>query len=613
MLNRMNDKIIHRGPDDDGVFVENNENYTVALGMRRLSIIDPNKGKQPMFSDDCHITVVFNGEIYNYLNLKSDLIKNHHQTFKTNSDTEVILKIYEVYGTKGFDLLDGMFAFSVFDKSKQKIFITRDFFGEKPMYYTKNEDGFYWASELKSILSVIENRPTISKKGLSLFFQLTYIPAPYSIYDNIYKLKANHYIVLDINTFDLCINEMKREVGVEKYINVDFQTAKNITHDLVMESVISRAVSDVPLGVFLSGGVDSSVVSCCLAQQMNTPINTFSMGFEKKAFNETKKSKLVAKIIGSNHHEFMLSADILKEDAHDVLLNFDEPFADSSALPTYLLAKKTKKFVKVVLTGDGGDEVFGGYNKYYMGKLNQNYTQFIPNKIHQLALNTSHIFTKSNNDKRGKRYKLKRLLEAVNYNHDFYFNIIALAFQQKELTSLLKESTTNDVLSEYKTGEAKNLNDFRNIDKMLSLEGDMLVKVDRVSMFNSLESRAPFLNKNLWDFTDQLPDNYLIKGWDKKHLLKNAFKQYFPKNFLDKSKKGFALPVGDWLRSVFKDELLGYVDPVFLKTQNIFNENYIREIVHNHIEAKNDNTFRVWSFYCFQKWYKHNFLKNSIF
>lgn len=609
VIHEMNNKIIHRGPDMDGEFLSSNDIYTIALGMRRLSIIDIGNGNQPIYSDDKSKVIVFNGEIYNYKALKEQLV-NEGIFFRTNSDTEVILKLYEKEGVQSFAKLDGMFAFSIYDKTINKLYIARDFFGEKPLYFSHNKNGFIWGSELKSIISTLSERPEIDQNALSLYFQLTYIPAPLTIYKGIQKLKPNHFIELNCKNNTYTINDIKQ---VEKKFQVRSKTeAKEITHNLVQKSVQSRSVSDVPIGTFLSGGVDSSIVSLCLAQQQEEKIDTFSIGFHKRSFDESDKARLVSKIINSNHHEFIISEKDLTTNVDEIILNFDEPFADSSALATYLVAKKTRDFVKVALTGDGGDEVFGGYNKYYMGKLNQKYTSIIPEKIHNNSLETIRKLFKTKEDSRGIRFKINRLLNSINYDGDFYYNIISLGFNSYEIKMILNSDFSNyDGLKYFKDiiGQRNNsIKDFRHIDKLLSLEGDMLVKVDRTSMLASLECRAPFLNKELWDFTNQLPDTYLINGWDKKHILKEAFKEYFPKNFLNKSKKGFGVPVGDWLRSELRSELLSYIDKSFIVKQNIFQFEVISLLVMNHLNAKIDNTFRVWTFFCFQKWYKNIYL-----
>lgn len=601
-LKKMNQAIIHRGPDDSGFYHDSSETCSVAMAMRRLSIIDLSTGKQPISNEDNSITIVFNGEIYNYKKLRLDL-EAKGVTFKTKSDTEVILKLYETEGENTFKKLDGMFAFSIHDKKKNRLIIARDFFGEKPLYYTQTDSGFFYGSELKSIISVLPNKPRISKTGLNLFFKLTYIPAPFSIYEGVQKLEANHYITYNLENHTHSISEINK-IEIKKS-NLSFDDAKLKLHDLMMSSIESRTVSDVPIGTFLSGGVDSSIVSLGLSQLSNHKIDTFSIGFDKASFDETDKSKLVAKQINSNHHEFIISENDIKAHIDAILLNFDEPFADSSALPTYLVSQKTSDYVKVALTGDGGDEVFGGYNKYYMGNLNSRYTKLVPEFLHNNTKSILSNVLSTKDDNRGKRFKLKKLIQAIDYSGENYWNIISLGFENDTAQLLNPEHSIANPFAYYKAhiGKPKSLHDYREVDRLVSLEGDMLVKVDRTSMMNSLECRAPFLNKTLWDFSNSLPENYLLKGWSKKHILKEAFKHEFPDGFLEKSKKGFAVPVGDWLRAGLKNELESYINSKLLNEQGLFNSQYVKALVLNHISGKEDNSYKVWTFYTFQKWY----------
>jgi asparagine synthase (glutamine-hydrolysing) len=606
----MNDSIVHRGPDEDGTFIIDMKNYCCSMAMRRLSIIDLNSGSQPIFSEDRNLVIVFNGEIYNYSILRKNLLDMGYN-FNTNSDTEVILKLYEIHGENSFKMLDGMFAFSIYDRTKDKIFIARDFFGEKPLYYYYTNDGLVWASELKSIIKILSNKPEIDRSSLSLYFQLTYIPAPFTIYKNIRKLEANHYIQFDCINNVLSINKTLSE---QKSFTIESENDAILkTRELVNQSVLSRSISDVPIGTFLSGGVDSSIVSFCLSKQQSNKIETFSIGFENKSFDESEKSRLVSKIINSNHHEFIITEKDFTDNIDEIILNFDEPFSDSSALATYLVSKKTKNFVKVALTGDGGDEVFGGYNKYYIGKLNQKYTSIVPEIIHSNSLKLIKKILATKEDSRGIRFKINKLFSSINYRNDFYFNIISLGFKETEIQSIFNSDFNylnglQYFKDKFQTDNNSILN-FRAIDKEISLEGDMLTKVDRTSMLASLECRAPFLNKELWDFTNQLPDSYLINGWDKKHILKEAFKDFFPKDFLNKSKKGFGVPVGDWLRSYLRLELVKYIDKSFIMNQNIFNYEVILKLVMDHLDSKVDNTFKVWTYYCFQKWYTNIYNK----
>lgn len=609
-IQQMNDLIIHRGPDDDGMFAEVQKTYGLALGMRRLSIIDLSSGKQPIHSANKQLTIVFNGEIYNYQVLRNTLLaKGVH--FETQSDTEVILKLYELEGEESFKKLDGMFAFSIYDKKKNKVFIARDFFGEKPLYYTTYKDRFIWASELKSVIKMVKTKPTISMKGLNLYFRLTYVPAPYTIYENIYKLEANHYLVYDLASHQYTTHPIEKAPEPHKS-ELSFENAKIKTKELVTESVESRSVSDVPIGTFLSGGVDSSIVSLCLAQMSSNKINTFSIGFKKKSFDESDRSRLVAKQINSKHHEFIIGEEDLTHNIEEILLNFDEPFADSSALPTFLVSKKTSEHVKVALTGDGGDEVFGGYNKYYAGKINKRYTTIVPKGVHTFIIKNMEVLLRDKEDTRGRKYQIKKMLNSISYENQHYWDIISLANQENELVKLLQKDTfLNNIFEGYKEKLSittpNSLTDYRAIDKLVSLEGDMLVKVDRTSMLNSLECRAPFLNKKIWSFTNSLPEKFLMNAWDKKHILKEAFKDDFPKDFLNLQKKGFGVPVGDWLKSSLKKELESYIHESFLRKQNLFNIPYTQKLVNDHITGKKDSAFSIWAYYCFQKWYTNNY------
>lgn len=611
IIQSMNNEIIHRGPDDDGIFLKPNESINVALGMRRLSIIDLQTGKQPMISRDKSIVIIFNGEIYNYLTLKQELV-DKGLDFLTNSDTEIILKLYETEGINCVDKLDGMYSFAIYDTNLNKVFITRDFFGEKPMYYTQTNDSFYFASELKSIIKVLDKKAQINLKSLNLYFQLTYIPAPFTIYDNIYKLEPGSIIEYDVNNLSCVIS--KKTYKTLKFQNSNFKDIVTKTKDLVFESVISRSVSDVPIGTFLSGGVDSSIVSYCLSESSIKKIDTFSIGFENKKFDESNKSKLVSKIINSNHHSLIVREEDLMTNFTNILSNFDEPFADSSALPSYLLAEYTSKYVKVALTGDGADEIFSGYNKHYIGKLNSSYTSLINKKLHDQIYKISSKFLINKNDDRGMNFKINKFLSSVSYNNEFYFKIISLGFKEEDLKNLLISSNISEnSLFFYKNilgSDIKTLKNFRQVDLMLSLEGDMLTKVDRTSMLASLECRSPFLNRKILDWANYLPDNLLIKGFNKKYILKEAFKEHFPTGFLDINKQGFGIPIGDWLKTVLKNELLSFCEKNFIHKQSIFNHGYIQKMVNDHLESKSDNTFKIWTFFCFQHWFVNTYEKS---
>lgn len=610
---KMNETIVHRGPDDFGEFIDTKDHYSIGMGMRRLAIIDIKTGQQPMYSDDFQIAICFNGEIYNFLELKNGLIsKGVH--FKTTSDTEVILRMYETEGTASFSKLDGMFAFSIYDKRAGRLVIARDYFGEKPLYYVKTDDLFAWGSELKSLRRNDLFHEKISPFSVNLFFKFTYIPAPYTIYENVFKLEPGHYLELDLVNHELSINTYRTEIQITNFPKISFNDALVKTRELVFDTVRSRSISDVPIGAFLSGGVDSSIVSFCLSKVSEKPIDTFSIGFKNKLFDESKKAALVAKMINSRHHEYILNEEDLLGNISGIIANFDEPFADSSALPSYFVSKMASRHVKVVLTGDGGDEVFGGYNKHLITKANRYYTNFVPEVLHKSLAKVVQPILTDNNDVRGFKFQLNKLLNSIDYRNNQYWNIVSLGFVEDDRRKVLKRFiVSNELLLHYKKKYGKeavrNLNDMREIDRILSLEGDLLPKVDRTSMQSSIECRAPFLNVALWNFTKSLPEKYLIKGVEKKWLIRKAFQKEFPAGFLDLKKHGFGIPVGDWLRTHFHEDIVRYSERSLIKEQGIFDYENLSNIVSSHLRKERDYTFQVWSFYCFQVWYFNEFMK----
>jgi asparagine synthase (glutamine-hydrolysing) len=605
-LQTMNGLITHRGPDDSGVWIEG----SVGMGMQRLSIIDLESGQQPMHNPTNQTTIVFNGEIYNYQSLKAELQKEGCH-FETNSDTEVILKLYELHGEQSFGRLDGMFAFSLLDSSRDTVFCARDFFGEKPLYYFSDTDAIAWASELKSLMAVRTQKPPIDSKALGLYFRLTYIPAPFTIYEGIHKLAPNQGLAINTKDHSIQVFEIEQE-KTNQTVSSKKEAIRH-THDLVKESVKSRTVSDVPLASFLSGGVDSSIVSWCLSELQDTPIDTFSIGFDNPLFDESKNAKTVAKTIGSKHHSFVCTDKDIHSISEEILLNFDEPYADSSALASYWVAHHTSKQFKVALTGDGGDEVFGGYNKYLIGQLSHRYQQWVPKPLHWFNRFFFNRFLSSKSDRRGFQYKAKKFLNAIDEKDNTYLNIISLGVFSKEYDQLFqpqwKQKEVFVPYSDKLPKQPSQLNDFKQIDRLLSLDGDLLTKVDRTSMKNSLECRAPFLNKTLWDFTQALPEDWLIHKWDKKHLLKEAFAPYFPERFFEQPKKGFNVPVGDWLRTVYKKQLLQFADAKTLQQQGIFQTSTIQAWIQAHLSNKQDRSFQLWTFFCFQLWYYNTFCR----
>lgn len=609
-LELMNDLIFHRGPDDSGIY---NHEDSVFLGMRRLAIIDIKNGIQPLLSQCGNYSIVFNGEIYNFKSLRSELC-DEGVVFVTNSDTEVILLGFIKYGASFFTRLNGMFSFAIHDLIRNKVVVARDRLGEKPLYYSCSGSEFVFTSELKSLLAFHRfnaktgNPFNIDYEALKLYFSLTYIPAPYTIYKGIFKLLPGHFIEFDLDAFkpefinywDINGNKFEEESN--------FFNAKSVVKDLLYNSVENRLISDVPIGSFLSGGIDSSIVSL-IASELNTKdkLNTFSLGFENKKYDETSKALLVSKHINSNHNTFMVKDSELLQGLDDVILNFDEPFADSSAIPSYILASKTKNFVKVALTGDGGDEVFGGYNKYHMASIGNRYRNFVSPHIHESLVKPLINKIPLNNDNRGFLFKIKKVINSIgDCTEQDLSSIILLGYNKDAINNLFRADIGNIQLIEnyfLKSSNLNTLNKARYLDLKVSLEGDMLVKVDRTSMLASLECRCPLLDHRLVEYSFKLPESFLINKGSKKYILKEIFKDKLPNEIFNAAKTGFGVPVGDLLRGELKNELIHLTSKGFLETQNLFNIEYIETLIYQHINFIEDHTFKLWSLYCFQKWY----------
>jgi asparagine synthase (glutamine-hydrolysing) len=606
----MNENIIHRGPDDTGIYCDNN----VAMGMRRLSIIDLSQGNQPMYNDSKDVTIVFNGEIYNYKVLKAELEADGIQ-FHTHSDTEVILKLYEKYGlTNLLNKLNGMFVFSIHDKKKDQVFIARDRFGEKPLYYYHSEEKFVWASELKSIIAVFPELKKMSAEAITLFFSLTYIPAPYSIYQNIYKLLPGHFITINTITLEKQIYEYwDIDLNTKTDPGITYTEAKSEIRNLLFESVEQRMIADVPLGVFLSGGVDSTIIAAIMSNISDKKVKTFSVGYENKRYDESARARQVAAHIGSEHHEYILDYKDIFDIADKIILNYDEPYADSSCLPTWFISSKTAQHVKVALTGDGGDEVFGGYNKYMLPYYRRKINKYVPGFIKPLLAKEGfeNKFL-SRSDSKSIFSKARKVVGILNEDLiSGHLNLLALGFRQHELDKLFIGELVDykKLLADHLgtiNPEVDELKQLRYIDKQISLEGDMLVKVDRASMLCSLECRSPFLDHRLMEYTYKLPDDYLIHKGNKKRILKDTFENLLPGGFFNSPKSGFEIPVGEWFRGPLKKDLLETLNDVSLQRSALFNIDYIHKLIAEHISNKADHARQLWTLYCFQKWYKAN-------
>lgn len=605
-FNIIRDKLSYRGPDSGGTFNHNN----IFLGHRRLSIIDLDTGNQPMFDAKGEISIVFNGEIYNFLTIKEEL-KTLGVIFKTNSDTEVILEGYLAWGLEDcLKRLEGMYAFSIWDNQKKKLFVVRDKFGEKPLYYTQDENGVYFASELKAIVPFIY-KTKISKKALNLFFSLTYIPAPYTIYENVFKLEPGYFLEIS----DSGVQEKQFYNLLEQFEEADkhkiqsYEEAKKQLRDLLFESVRLRMVSDVPLGAFLSGGIDSSIVSAIMSNVSEKPVNTFSIGFKEKAYDESERAKLVADHIQSNHHVYFVDHNDLLGIVDETLSYFDEPFGDSSAIPSMIVAKKAREKVTVVLTGDCADELFGGYEKYLAKHYTDKYNAYP--KIARKAFESFVKLIPHANATNHTLRKMKKVITSASLQPDEqYKQLCSLGYNVEEKSKLLKPNFAEDVSQHitkyFNERSGDELSKTFYSDVKLVLEGDMLTKVDRACMLNSLEARVPFLDSKIVEFSARLPHVFKILGTDKKKILKETFADLLPEEALTFSKKGFGIPIRIWFQKELKEELLSLLSEDFLICQNIFNISYVNKIVEEHMSNKENHSSKLWQLFVFQKWYKNN-------
>lgn len=597
-IHRMNNKIIYRGPDAEGIY----DGSWFSMGMRRLAIIDLNSGNQPIYNEDKSIVIVFNGEIYNHRILRKWLKERGH-LFQTSSDTEIIVHLYEELGVESFAKLDGMFAFSLYDLKRESIYLVRDKIGEKPIYYTSKTDFFCYASELRSIIEIGLTEKTIDKEALNIYLEYTYIPAPYSIFEDVRKLRPGYYLCI---SRDGIINEnrywdIKRN---PKYEKISYYEAKNKLRKLLNKSVKERMDCDVPYGVFLSGGIDSGVVAALMVRNSIEPINSFTIGYEEKSYDESGNARWMAKHLGTNHHEHILSYKDCVKALSSVVGHFDEPFADSSAIPVYLVSKYASQYVKVVLTGDAGDEMFLGYDKYAVDYYANKY-RHIPQLGRKLIEKTISVIPDKTSISRKVNKVIKNAYEDVYTKRS---NLMKLGFKSAELYDLLLPEYLydgeNDIVKDYFNSAPRKseLSRTQYSDIKIVLEGDMLTKVDRMTMFNSLESRTPMLASNIVDFAYNIPNQYKLDGKNKKKILKESFTDLLPKGYDKLPKSGFGVPVDYWFRNEMKQEMLDLFSPDRLKKQGIFNPVMVAKIVNEHLTGAVNRKSELWCLFVFERW-----------
>lgn len=590
-LNKMTDIISHRGPDGKGYFVDKN----IGLGHRRLSIIDLNTGDQPMYSEDKKKVIVFNGEIYNYIELRTELKKKGYH-FYTQSDTEVILKAYEEWSYDCQNKFNGMWAFALWDETKQELFLSRDRIGEKPLYYTVFENSLIFGSEMKSLFNFgVPKNPDLSLTEIYLTF--TNIPDPYTFFKNVFSLKAGHYLLVKNGK----LNENKYwdlpEIDESNLIK-DKEFVYSKFESLFQDSIKIRMRSDVPYGAFLSGGLDSSSIVSIMSDISNYPVNTFTIGFPEKDFDESHLAQEVAEKFHTSHHLGTVYPEDFNEIIEKIAFHYDEPFGDSSAIPTSFVSKFAREKVKMVLTGDGGDEILSGYNSYAGIKIASLY-QELPSLIHRL-LPQSIRFVKEYS--KGKmRLKLNKM-ESIATTGILPFN---KRFVQKRAYvdyEIIKKLTSNISgvysVDDYFSDFMKNCmykDDFYKlmfVNFKLDLPNDYLVKVDRMSMANSLETRLPFLDYRLIEFMVGVDKNVKMQGWERKSVLRNTIGKTLPNSLLKAPKKGFGIPLREWFKD---DSFSNTIDLNLSSLKNVLDEKIIDKIVHANKNGLSDNGNFIWT------------------
>ena len=602
LIEKMCSTMVHRGPDDEGIYTA----PCIGLGQRRLSIIDLRRTScAPLSNEDETIWVVFNGEIYNFQQLRQDLLRKGH-IFRTASDTEVIVHLYEEYGAQCVDYMRGMFAFALWDSGNQRLFAARDRFGQKPFCYARTNNGVIFGSEIKAITVDPEISVSPNFEAIDSYLTYQYVPSPLTAFSNIFKLPPAHYLLCDIHG----------KLTIERYWEPSFQKKLTIPEEEIAEeslrrlreSVKLRLIADVPLGVFLSGGIDSGTIVALMAQESSTPIKTFSIGFEEDRFNELPYARLVAERYGTQHHEFIVKPKTL-EVLPELVRHYNEPFADSSALPTYYVSKMTRQSVTVALSGDGGDENFAGYQRYRNLLRLGNYADNIPFALRRRIfpdwekLSARLPYTNI-------RAKLSRLCYMVGMQlpqrYQLYMTILKPQERQACYTPYFRSLVGQQphCLSLPWDAGMDSLDWMMRHDQQYYLPDCLMVKADRASMANSLEVRAPFLDHHFAEFTSQISSTLKSDQKEGKLLFRRAISDLLPSEILNKPKTGFGVPLKKW----FQGDLNKFVSELLLsdvaRKRNLFRDEFIKKILHEHLTGKRAWNNRLWMFLFLEMWFR---------
>ena len=610
ILRKMRDVLIHRGPDDAGEFIRpiDEKGPFVFFGHRRLSIIDLGTGHQPLSNEDETVWVVFNGEIYNFRELRSRLENLGHQ-FKTYSDTEVISHAYEEYKENCFKYFNGMFAIGIWDEKENRLILARDRLGKKPLYYSLIHGCIVFASELKAIMAYPSFPREVDPASFMKYLFFEFVPCPHTIFKDAKKIPAASYLIWD-----------KKGIEVKQYWSpFDPQRGENNPSEVEAErrmmellenSVKRRLISDVPLGIFLSGGIDSSAITALAQKEVPGKIKTFSIGFEDPSFDESKYASLASRYIGTEHHEQMMTPADLLNIVPGLPEILDEPMADASILPTYLLSKFTRRYVTVALGGDGGDELFAGYPTYLAHKYADRYERYL-GVLHS----TIHHFGKLlpvSDDNISFDFKVKKFLSGIGHPPgvrnslwlgSFSFSEIHKALSPEFLGHFNEMRVTDEIISHEKEFPfADQITLVQYLDMKLYLQESILVKVDRASMACSLEVRAPFLDHELVEFVIGLPSHYKLRGMSSKYILKKALKNHIPDEIIHRKKKGFGVPIAKWVKGELRGLFEDLLSPHRIRKEGFLNPEYVVSLLQDHLFNKKYNRKQLWTLLVWELW-----------
>lgn len=594
ILKIMNDTMYHRGPNDSGIWEKQNAEYGIAFAQRRLSILDLSElGHQPMLSDDKTVVVTFNGEIYNYIDLREELQRKGYR-FKSNCDTEVVIASYQEWGCDCFSHFNGMFAIALYDERIDGIILARDRMGKKPLYYYKKEGHFVFASELKPILKYPAFVKEINYEILGHFMCNKYIVSPWTIFKDTYKVEPGTYLIIaneQITRYKYWDLIKIRENSVQDIVKLE--DAKRQLKELLRDSVSKRLIADVPVGVFLSGGIDSTLITAVTQEASYGTIDSFTIGFYDRERNEAPFAAEIAKCLGTKHHEFYMSEQDILEMLQQLPVYYDEPFSDSSQLPSMLVAKVAAQDVTVALSGDGGDELFCGYKMYDWTWIAQ-HIDFLGELESKMPWNKA-IIGQFPMELRAFVQNRKQ-----EYKSQFFIDVMI-----EEVEKLLQSPVKNVKFDIEKDIHVRNLQEKRMLlDMVTYLPDEILAKMDRASMKYSLEVRCPLLDYRIPEWSFRVVHNLKYHNLEKKYLLKQLTYDYVPKELLDRPKKGFGIPLRKWLRTVLHPEIMKMAEPNFLRKQGVFRPDAIKNLIFKQEHSdKVIYSSLLWSFYVFQTWY----------